>query len=56
MLAVTSRLKSSGGISCIHKLKKMNGSVFTMVFFLVVMATLILESGSVERNPGPAGK
>ena len=53
---VTSRLTSSGSGGCVHKTEKMVGSFFVMVFLLVVMATLILESGSVERNPGPVGK
>ena len=53
---VTSRLTSSGSGGCVHKTEKMDGSFFVMVFLLVVMATLILESGNVERNPGPVGK
>ena len=53
---VTSRLTLSGGGGCVHKTEKMDGSFFIMVYLLVVMATLILESGNVERNPGPVGK
>ena len=53
---VTSRLTSSGSGGCVHNTEKMDGSFFVMVFFLVVMATLILESENVERNPGPVGE
>ena len=53
---VTSRLTSPVGGACVQKSEKIDGSFFIMVFLLVVMATLILESGNVERNPGPVGK
>ena len=53
---VTSRLTSSGSGGCVHKTEKMDGSFFITVYLLVVMATLILKSGNVERNPGPVGK
>ena len=44
-------LTSSGVVGCLHKTDNKDSEC--MAFLLVVMATLLLQSGNVERNPGP---
>ena len=44
-----------GVVGCIHKGESRDSDcmMFMAAFLLVVMATLLLRSGNVERNPGP---